>query len=297
MRRSLCLLILLGFIWGSGYSIARFATTHGVSALGYAFWQTWGPAVFLLGLSALRRQALRLQELSYLRYYLVTGILGIAIPNTLMYYAASHLPAGILAVIMNVVPIMMYPLALLLRVESFHLWRILGVLVGVMGMMSLVLPKASLPDTAALPWALLCLISPLCFALCAIYASRYRPAQCTSLGLAAGMLLMAAISLTPIVFARAAFFSLTQQFGAADFAVILEIILSSIGYVLLFDLLKYAGPVYYSLVGGLVSLTGVFWGWLIFDEHLKVLSFIAISLIFIAIYVVALHRAAYVPSS
>ena len=39
---SVILLISLGLVWGSGYAIARFAVTNGVTPLGYTFWQCLG---------------------------------------------------------------------------------------------------------------------------------------------------------------------------------------------------------------------------------------------------------------
>ena len=45
---ALALLIFLGALWGSGYALARYAISAGVPFLGYAFWQTVGPACLLL---------------------------------------------------------------------------------------------------------------------------------------------------------------------------------------------------------------------------------------------------------
>src|SRR3990167_10881015 len=98
---SLLTLILLGSIWGTGYSIARFAMTNGVPPLGYSFWQSVGPAL-IIGLLALFRHPSK-PDLSFLRlrYYFICGLMGIALPNTIMYFAAPHLPAGILAMMVN----------------------------------------------------------------------------------------------------------------------------------------------------------------------------------------------------
>ena len=89
---SLNLLILLGFVWGTGYAIARYAVTHGVPPLGYTFCQSLGPALLLTFLVALQKPThSNAFTLSHLRYYLISGLTGIAIPNTVMYFAAAHL--------------------------------------------------------------------------------------------------------------------------------------------------------------------------------------------------------------
>lgn len=291
--KAISLLISLGFVWGSGYSIARFAMTNGIQPLGYAFWQAWGPAIFLLLLIYFRKIPFKFDR-QHLQYYLLTGVLGIVIPNTNMYIAAPHLPAGVLAIVVNTVPLLAYPLALCFGSEKFSWLRILGVLVGMGGILCLVLPKSSLPSDHMVPWVLLSLISPLCFACCAIFCSRLQPINTDSLTLSAGMLLFAAIILTPIVFSLHQFVMLAPPFDLAKWVIVLEIILSSLGYILFFELIKTAGPVYYSLVGGLVGLTGVFWGWLIFSEGLNHWLMLAIACILIGIILITLRMNAYV---
>lgn len=280
------LLVLLGVIWGSGYSIARYAMTHGVPPLGYSFWQSLGPAIVLLILCLIKERGLKIAP-RYLRYYLIAGLLGIVLPNTNMYFAAAHLPAGILAVIVNTVPIMMYPLALMARQENFRWGRMLGVIIGVCGILMIVGSKWATPNVHTMKWALITLLSPLFFASCALYSVHDRPAKCSSLALATGMLICSAIVLTPLVIDTHEFYPLTS-FSLPNMAVILEIILSSIGYVILFQLLKIAGAVYYSLVGGVVAITGLFWGWLLFSETLHVWTLIAVFFIIAAIMMVSL---------
>ena len=143
MYRPLSLLLLLGVIWGSGYSIARFAMTHGVSPLGYAFWQSWGPAIFLILWVKIRHLKVSYRSKA-MSYYIFTGVVGIAIPNTAMYFVAGHLPSGLVAILVNTVPLMTYPLSLLLKEEKFYRPRFLGVLVGVIGIMCLLFPRYGL---------------------------------------------------------------------------------------------------------------------------------------------------------
>lgn len=290
--KALSLLVSLGFIWGSGYSIARFAMTNGITPLGYAFWQAFGPAILLLMIIIIKKIKFPF-DWPHIRYYFMTGLLGIAIPNTNMYIAAPHLPAGVLAVVVNTVPIIAYPLALLAKLERFAWLRIIGVLLGICGILCIILPKASLPDNHMIAWVLVALISPLCFASCAILSSRMQGIHTNSLALSAGMLLFAGAMLTPLVFGLHQFVMLAPPFSLAKWVIVLEIILSSIGYILFFELLKNAGPVYYTLVGGLVGLTGVFWGWLIFHETLNIWLILAISFILLAIACVTFKLNAY----
>lgn len=281
----LLLLILLGAIWGSGFTLARYATTHGVSPLGYSFWQSVGPAIALLIMALIKERRLPLSP-RHLRYYLIAGVLGIALPNTNMYFAAPHLPAGILGVIVNTVPLMMYPLALITRQERFQWPRLFAVLMGVVGIMMLIGFKWGLPFGST-TWALVTLLTPLFFAMCALYSVYDRPTDSSSLSLATGMLIASAIVLAPMLIDLHEFYPL-NSWSLPNLAVILEIVLSSIGYVILFQLLKIAGAVYYSLVGGIVAITGLFWGWLLLGETISWWTVGAVLLIIVAVTVITL---------
>ena len=289
--KALVLLVLLGVIWGSGYVIARYATLHGVPPLGYSFWQSLGPAILVSLISWARRLGVSFNR-QHLGYFAVCGAIGIAIPNTNMYFAAPHVPSGILAVVVNTVPVMIYVLALALKEEKFQIWRFLGVISAVLGLMLIATPGISLPTASMLPWVLLIMLTPACFALCAIYINRYRPANSSSLVLSAGMLMASSLFLIPVVYAKQDFYLFHWPLTLPDLAILLEIGLSSLGYVILFELLRIAGSVYYSLVGGIVVMTGLFWGWFIFGERLNLYSATAVGLILIAIALVTFTQRA-----
>ena len=152
------------------------------------------------------------------------------------------------------------------------------------------LPKASLPAPDLTPWVLLALIAPFSFAFCAVYIARYRPMHHDTLTLTAGMLIASSLLLIPIVLSTHNLYFSHWPFNLADWVIVLEIILSSIGYLLFFELIKIAGPVYYSLVDTIVVLTGLFWGRIIFNEHLNQWTGSAVCLIILALLLMTRKR-------
>ena len=281
--KAVLLLILLGFIWGSGYSLAKFAMTHGVSPLGYAFWQSLGPAL-LLTFFCFATKKTPLLHPTYWFYFLICGLIGIAIPNTNMYFIASHIPAGLLAVLVNTVPLLVYPLALLSGQEQRDGWRFFALLLGMAGIVLIVgISTAGLYSS----WTLLAMLSPLGFALCSIYIGARQPPEINSLEAASGMLLAASLLLTPLVISQHAFYSLSGSFTLVKQIIILEIILSSLGYLLFFILIRLAGPVFYSLTGGIVALTGLFWGYWIFGETPGSIQSMAVALVISALFLLS----------
>jgi len=281
--KSVSLLILLGFIWGSGYSLAKYAMTHGVPPLGYAFWQSLGPALLLTLIGMLRKQNQLLCR-KYWRYFLSCGLVGIAIPNTNMYFISSHIPAGLLAVLVNTVPLLIYPMALMYRLEKPDIWRCFALLIGMSGIVFMITPAFAGMFTG---WSLLAMLSPLAFAVCSIYIARHQPPEMSSLQAASGMLFAASLLLTPLVIQQQAFFPLTAPYTLAKQVVLLEIVLSSIGYLVFFMLIRLAGPVFYSLTGGMVALTGLFWGYILFSEKPSSMQAIAISCVITAIFLLS----------
>lgn len=279
------ILLLLGFIWGTGYSIARFAMTNGVSPLGYSLWQSLGPAIIISAIHLLTHKQSLKKEVTQYQFYFVCGLTGIMIPNTVMYYAAPHLPAGILAMTVNTVPIIAYPMALLGRLESFNWQRVIGIFFAFVGLMLIILPSASLPSSNLVPWVLMSLITPFSFAFCSIYIARFKPKESDTLSLTAGMLIFSTLFLIPLVALTKQFYFFHFPLTTPDWIVLLEIILSSIGYVLFFQLIKIAGPVYYSLVDTIVVLTGLFWGYLIFAEQLNIWTGCALLFIILALLI------------
>lgn len=288
---ALTTLIILGMVWGTGYSIARFAMLNGVSPLGYSFWQSVGPAIVLGSIATYRSKlpAFNLsspQKRQSALYYLMCGLTGIVIPNTTMYFAAPHLPASILAMVVNTVPIVAYPLALFARLETFNWQRMTGIILAVCALMFIILPDSSLPSPDMSKWVLIALITPVSFAVCSIYIARFQPANTDSLTLSVGMLSVSSALLLPLVIGTQSFYSFHFPLTMPDGVVILEILLSSLGYMLFFQLIRIAGPVYYSLVDTIVVLTGLFWGHMIFGERLNQWTSLAVYLILMALLLV-----------
>lgn len=281
-------LIILGAIWSLGFSIARYCTTHGVHPLGYAFWQSLGPAILLTIVCKCLRIPI-FNHRSYFIFYLFASLVGIAIPNANMYFAARELPSGILAVIINVSPIMTYLLALAFKEESFNTRRFIGVICAVIGIIIMIKPSGDITPSM-IPWLLSALLTPISFALCAVFVAKYRPANSHSLGLAAGMLWGSTFWLLPVVFWGHHFYALNHEFSRTEQLLLAEVLLSSAGYWLFFQLLKNAGPVYYSLVGGVVAIAGLLWGKLLFEETLTATQFLGVAGIILGIVLVCLKK-------
>jgi len=286
------LLVLLGILWGSGYTLARFAVLHGVSPLGYAFWQTAGPSVLLLIYLIMRSQLMRIQW-QHGVYFLFIGLLGVALPNTNMYFASRHVPSGMLSVVINTSPVFVYLIALWAGEEKWSPVRVLALVLLIVGLGMIVLPGWNWYGNGNLAvsprWVLLALASPLCFASAAVFIAQ-KPVGLSVGVLACGMMMSAWFWLCPVVWVTHSFYWPASHWHARDTAVLAEIVLSSLGYVVFFELLLSAGAVYYSFVSGVVAMMGVIWGKIFFTEPLSLMDSLAMLVIFIATMIIVLVR-------
>ncbi|NBB84457.1 MAG: EamA family transporter [Alphaproteobacteria bacterium] len=277
---ALAIVLVLGTFWGLALSVAKTASANGVPPLGYAFWQGMGAGLVLLVIGTLAGQRLPLTAAT-LRYALFMGAIGMAIPNAVSFTVLTRVPAGAMAVVINMVPLIAYGLALAVREEAFQPRRLIGVLVGLVGVLVLVLPDASLPDPAMTGWLLLGLLTPTFYAISVIGAARWRPEGVPSLALATGMLLAAGGVLLPVVLATGTFYVPDPvNLHLGDLALVGQIAITSAMFFLYFELLRLGGPILASLVGYTVTLAGIVWGMIIFGERHSGYLWTAVILIF-----------------
>lgn len=286
----IALLLLLGAIWGGTFSLAKFAITDGVPVVAYGFWQTLAAGLLLTALISLRGERLPLKA-RYVRFYFVSGFLNITAPNLVLYTVLQHLPAGLAAVVVPTAPMITFVLALLLAMERFNAVRAVGVAIGFSGTLMLVLPQGSLPTPDSLGWLLLAFITPACYAIANIYAAKKRPAELPALPSAAGMLIANAIMLGLAMVAAGQSYLPSLPPAPRDWAVLAQGFASASAYMIFYRLLFTAGPVYASQVAYVVTLMGMVWGMVFFNESHSLWIYAAAVTIFAGVALVNLGGA------
>lgn len=277
----LILLIVLGVDWASGYAIAGYCMTHGVSPYGYAFWQSFGPFVLLLMIQIFRRD-LWLDKNGAV-YALLCSLFGIVLPNLLIYFASEHVPSGLLTVLANISPIFTYVLAVAFRDEIFTLKRLLVVLIGVVGVGLVILPNQNLLSIEFNSWWLwLALLIPLSYAFSAVYISRFHPGSGNTLNYSMWMLMFATLFISPLAVINSGYYPLKMN-DISSVLIIGEILLSTMGYILLFIIIRLVGAVYYTLVNAIAVIAGVFYGVVLFHQSFHVISLCGILVILLSI--------------
>ena len=190
-------LIGMGTIWGLGFALAKLAGENGAHPIGLVLWETIGSGALLLAVCALVGRFPRRQWI-YLRYYLINGLLGFAIPGPLLFWIAPHLPVGVLTLMIPMAPLLTYVLILVMRSERFDVWRALGVALGFTGVGLIVLPEGSLPEPGLVGWVLLGLAASCFYAIQNLYIALRSPPDADVLTQTTGMLILGGLTAIPL---------------------------------------------------------------------------------------------------
>ena len=259
------ILISAGILWGVTFSLMKIATDSGAHPLGLSLWNAALGAVFLIGINILRRRFVPLAP-RYLKFYAICSVLGTSVPGAAYFYAAVHLPTGVLAITIAAVPMMTFLAAAAMGIDRWSALRVAGVLLGLIAVAMIVLPDTALPDPGSAVWMLAALFSALCYTTENIYLTLKRPPEVDPMTLLIGMFTFATIMLIPVVIYADGYVPFALPPGKVEWAIIIMTVINALSYAAFIHLVAIAGPVFASQMGYLVTLSGVAWGIIIFAE-------------------------------
>lgn len=286
---SLLLLVAAGVVWGMFYILVKVATTGGVHPIGLALWEGLAGGFILYAICIGSGHRLPVDR-RHLRFYAINGLLGLTIPAVAFFAVAQRLPVGVTTLLFSLVPIMTYGVSLAARVEGLSWIRVAGILAGLAGVLFILLPEASLPDAGMSAWALLGFAAASFYALQNVYIVKGSPPGTDSLAVSCGTLLGGGLLLIPAVIATSSLYLPPLPPDAVGWSAIGIGVLSALGTLLFFGLLRFAGPVYGSQTAYTTMMSGVIMGYAIFDERLSWWVWAAIALMSAGVALVSRRR-------
>lgn len=288
-RGDVAALLLLGGIWGLTPAVGKLLVLDGAGPLALAASIAAVSAAVLWSVCAAR--GVRVPwDAAHWRHYAVAGGIGFAVANLVNFTVLREVPAGLVAIVVPLSPILTVALAAALRMERATRRRILGTALGLMGTALAIAPGAALPEARLIPWAMLLLLTPTCYAVTNVLAVRLAPRGTPPLALATGTLAVAALGAG---LAALAFGQGLPGFGtggglALPLLILAQAGLTAVAYLLYFRLLGRVGGVVTSQVGYIVTLSGLLSGFVIFAEVPGWLTIPAAALIFAGLALVTL---------
>ena len=267
-------LVWLGVGWGSTHSLGKIATETGHGAFGLIFWQQVVMVVVLGLIAVIRRKGVPVTRAA-LWFYLIVAVLGTVIPNATFYISVAKLPAGIMSILIATVPMLAFPMALMLRTDRYSVARLAGLGLGLLGVALLAAPGVALSDRALVAFLPLALVGPLCYAAEATYVAwRGTP------GMDALQAVLGA-SIVGLILSLGIMFALGQGYWPEpawrdDAALALSSALHALLYATYVWLASRAGSVFAAQCSYLVTAAGMFWAMLLLGEEPGPLVWVAL---------------------
>ena len=279
------LLAVLGAGWGITLPLAKIPVSEGYRHFGLIFWQLVISGILLGVLTALRGRGLPLGR-RQLIMYLVIALIGTVLPNSASYQAAVHLPAGVISILISMVPFFAFPIALALANDRFGWLRLGGLCCGVLGVALLVGPEASLPERSMVAFIPLALVAPALYGLEGNVVARWGTAGLDPIQLLFGASVVGAVIALPLAVATGHWIDPRPPWRAPDLALMLSSVIHAVVYSTYIWLVGRAGAVFAAQVSYLVTGFGVIWSMLLLGERYSGWIWAAMALIFLGLFLV-----------
>ncbi len=260
------LLALMGAGWGLTQPLTKIAVSEGYRHFGLIFWQLAITAGVMALVAMLTRRSLPLHGAA-LRVYVIIAIIGTVLPNAASYQAAVYLPSGIISILLSLVPMLALPVALALGNDRFAWGRLAGLVLGLIGVLLIAVPEASLPDRAMLAYLPLALIAPFFYAFEGNYVARWGTAGLDAVQVMLGASLVGSLIALPLAVGSGQWIDPSGPWGRPDFALVLAALIHAGVYTGYVWMVGRAGSVFAAQVSYLVTGFGVVWAMLILGER------------------------------
>ncbi len=256
-------LFFLGAIWGASYIFIRVAV------------EPFGPVFLMFARVALtvpillayaRLRAIDLQIRVHWRQFLVLGFLGSALPFTLIAWSELTVSGSMAAILTSATPLFTTLVAVPGLGERLTAYKLIGALLGIMGVSIVVGGSPMTLDARFLLATLALLGAALSYALGGVYAKRTFHGV-NNLSMSSGQLIAAALILAPL-----SLFNLPRELPPSDAILTLlalVVLCTAFAYQLYYYLIISAGPIQALTVTLLVPIFGVIWGALWLGERVS----------------------------
>jgi drug/metabolite transporter (DMT)-like permease len=278
-------LLILGAGWGLTNPLSKIAVSTGHGYFGLIVWQLVYGIAILGVLNLARGRGLPLGPPYLLRYVLI-ALTGTVIPNSVSYQTAVHLPAGVLAILISLVPMFALPIALVIGMERFSAARALGVACGAIAIVLIAGPDTSLPDPSLASWVLIGAIAPFMYAVEANWVARYGVLDLDPVQLLLGASIAGLIVVAPLALTSGQWIDITQPWGAPEWALFLSSAVHAVVYTSYVWLVGKAGSVFASQTAYLVTGTGVLWSMAILGETYSAWVWGALAVMLVGLFLV-----------
>ena len=279
------LLVLGGVAYGGMFSANKLAAGVSFPAFAYTFWIALFAGLALLIVGAFTG-TLPPTSRAHLLQYARLAVLAMILPVLATALAAPELPAGVITLVLTLVPGITFWMSFAAGMERFEALSLGGLVLGAAGVLLIVLPEQSLPEAGAWVWMLVALVAAIAAAGSNVVAAAFRPPKTHSLSLACGILLAAACGMLPVMLVTDGPYLFTDAGWPGIGAMAWAAAIHCLTFYCYQEVTRRAGAVFFAQFNYLVVAAGIFWALLIFDERLSLWVWGALACMVVGIWLV-----------
>ncbi len=278
-------LIAIAAGWGLTLPLTKIAVSTGHGHFGLIFWQLVIGAVFLGLITLIRRRGLPWNR-KVIPFYVIIALIGTVIPNTASYQAIAVLPSGIVSILLSLIPMLAYPIALLLGNDLFSARRLFGLCVGLSAILLIIGVPDALPDPAMLLFIPVGIIAPLLYAFEGNFVARWGTGGAGPIQLLCGASMVGAVIALPLAVGTGQFIDPVRVWGAPEWAFVASSLIHAGVYTAYVLIVRQYGAVFSVQVSYLVTVFGIGWAMVILNESYTGPVWIALVLMLTGMYLV-----------
>ena len=274
------LLIFLGAVWGGSFVAIKFSNLM-FNPIEIGFFRTFIGATVLLLAVLYRAGSLQFFQKNTYRYAII-GLFNAAIPFTLIPYGLLTLPSNIGVIIMSANPFLALILAhYFTDNEKLNLRKVIGTIIGFSGVIFAVGVQVFVTDLSSFIGAL-----SIYLAGCSYVVSNLIIRKVSSLPsdmVTMNTLAWGSIWLLPLMLLFAEPINYEINITAITALFYLGIIPTGLAFSLRQVLIRTAGTTFMMQVAYLIPVFGIFYGWVLMNEPLKLSLLVGVILVVIGI--------------
>ena len=279
---SLILLLIAGIGYGSVFVANKLVAENGFPTSAYLFWISFLGTLITVLLFFFKKSNFNFSTINIL-HFPVSATFGMLLPFAVVYFIADKLPSGIISILFTLAPIFTYLFSYLLKVEPFRWMNLMAIFFGIIGVLMITLPDASLPNKDSSNWILFGLIAPIAAAVNNIFVAKLRPPKTSTFIIVFGILLSSSIITLPIMLSTEGAIMFWNYNIIVIVGVFWATLVHTVGFFCLYEVIKRAGPIFFSQIAYIIIFTALVWGYIFFGESHSPWAWAAILLMIIGL--------------
>ena len=264
MNRPLFLLLATGAALGLNFPLGKLAMAAGITPALWAAVISLGAGLAMLFIVTVTEWK-NPSRTSTTYFAIVSGFLSYVVPNALTYAVIPKIGSGLAAIMFALSPVVTALFSLLLRVRPPNLISIFGIVVGLAGAGIIIFSRNTDFSGGAAEWLLLALLIPLFLGAGNVYRTMAWPFGASPRKLAAHTNLAAVPFFALLVYAQTGTIDV-MPLAAIPGLVAMQLVVSTIMFLMFFRLQQVGGPTYLSQIGYVAAAVGVAVGVFYFGE-------------------------------